>query len=168
MLCHPGRWTWFDWKLYICGLVFCQWELLPQHYQVVSPLPHSLGVTCITCTGRGTNKVISIDPMATVTTRKFPDSKVHGAKMGPIWHRQDPGGPHVAPKKTLLAGLFSILLWKMHCRTDSRLAPGQWKTSLQSNAVSHWLGANLKSALQHVPSFLLLHALDHHHHHHYH
>ena len=27
----------------------------------------------------------------------FPDSKVHGAKMGPIWGRQDPGGPHVDP-----------------------------------------------------------------------
>ena len=24
----------------------------------------------------------------------FPDSKVHGANMGPIWGRQDPGGPH--------------------------------------------------------------------------
>ena len=30
---------------------------------------------------------------------------------------------------------------------DSRLAPSQWETSLQSNAVSHWLGANLESAL---------------------
>ena len=27
----------------------------------------------------------------------FPDSKVHGANMGPIWGRQDPGGPHVGP-----------------------------------------------------------------------
>ena len=25
----------------------------------------------------------------------IPDSKVHGANMGPIWGRQDPGGPHV-------------------------------------------------------------------------
>ena len=24
-----------------------------------------------------------------------PDSKVRGANMGPIWGRQDPGGPHV-------------------------------------------------------------------------
>ena len=30
---------------------------------------------------------------------------------------------------------------------DSRLAPSQWETSLQDNAVSHWLGANLESAL---------------------
>ena len=32
-------------------------------------------------------------------------------------------------------------------RADSRLAPSQWETLLQSNAVSHWLGANLESAL---------------------
>ena len=27
----------------------------------------------------------------------FPESKVHVANMGPIWGRQDPGGPHVDP-----------------------------------------------------------------------
>ena len=27
----------------------------------------------------------------------FPDSKVHGANMRPIWGRQDPDGPHVGP-----------------------------------------------------------------------
>ena len=32
-------------------------------------------------------------------------------------------------------------------RADSRLMPSQWETLLQSNAVSHWLGANLRSAL---------------------
>ena len=25
----------------------------------------------------------------------IPDNKVHWANMGPIWGRQDPGGPHV-------------------------------------------------------------------------
>ena len=25
------------------------------------------------------------------------DSKVHRANIGPIWGRQDPGGPHVGP-----------------------------------------------------------------------
>ena len=32
-------------------------------------------------------------------------------------------------------------------RADSSLAPSQWETSLQSNAVSHWLDTNLESAL---------------------
>ena len=27
----------------------------------------------------------------------IPNSKVHGANMGPIWGRQDPDGPHVGP-----------------------------------------------------------------------
>ena len=32
-------------------------------------------------------------------------------------------------------------------RAASRLAPSQWETTLQSNAVSHWLGTKLDSAL---------------------
>ena len=39
---------------------------------------------------------------------------------------------------------FEKLLWW--------LVPSQWETSLQSNAVSHWLGANLESALMICPS----------------
>ena len=31
----------------------------------------------------------------TVHIDVMPDSKVHGANMGPTWGRQDPGGPHV-------------------------------------------------------------------------
>ena len=37
--------------------------------------------------------------------------------------------------------------WHGYHRDDSRLAFSQWETALQSNAVSHWLGANLESAL---------------------
>ena len=32
-------------------------------------------------------------------------------------------------------------------RADSRFAPSQWETALLCNDVSHWLGANLESAL---------------------
>ena len=32
-----------------------------------------------------------------VTIFAYPDSKAHGANMGPIWGRQNPGGPHVGP-----------------------------------------------------------------------
>ena len=35
-------------------------------------------------------------------------------------------------------------------RADSRLAPSQWEASLQINAASHWLGANLESTLVYV------------------
>ena len=44
--------------------------------------------------------------------------------------------------------LCSVLLGNLH-RGDSRLAPSQWETSLQSNTISHWLVANLESALLH-------------------
>ena len=35
----------------------------------------------------------------------FPDSKIHGANMGPIWDRQDADGPHVGPMNFFLSGL---------------------------------------------------------------
>ena len=42
--------------------------------------------------------------------------------------------------------MLQTVQWQMY-RADSRFVPSQWETSLQSNAVSHWLGANLESAL---------------------
>ena len=46
--------------------------------------------------------------------------------------------------------------WATICRADSRFAPSQCETSLQSNAVSHWLSTNLEWALildQCAPAF---------------
>ena len=44
---------------------------------------------------------------------------------------------------------WSMKMMKMFIinKVNSRFTPSQWETSLQSNAVSHWLGANLESAL---------------------
>ena len=42
------------------------------------------------------------------TCQCFPDSKVHVANMGPIWGRQDPGGPHVGPMN------FTIWVCKLY------------------------------------------------------
>ena len=39
-----------------------------------------------------------------------PESKVHGANMGPIWGRQDPGGPHVGPMNFAIWDT-SLLYW---------------------------------------------------------
>ena len=36
-----------------------------------------------------------------------PDSMVYGANMGPIWDRQDPGGPHVGP--------MNFAIWEHLC-----------------------------------------------------
>ena len=43
---------------------------------------------------------------------EYPDSKVHGANMGPIWGRQDPGGPHVSP--------MNFVIWVITLFTDYR------------------------------------------------
>ena len=52
-----------------------------------------------------------------------PDSKVHRANMGPIWSRQDPGGPHVGPmnfviweyQHSLYACLFHMVAIMHEC-----------------------------------------------------
>ena len=46
----------------------------------------------------------------------IPDSKGQGANMGPIWGRQDPGGPHVGPMN------FSI--WDSQTSTTAPLKFG--------------------------------------------
>ena len=48
--------------------------------------------------------------------RIFPDSKVHGANMGPIWGRQDPGGPHVGP--------MNFAIWACQCISCANLDYG--------------------------------------------
>ena len=49
---------------------------------------------------------------------KVSDSKVHGINMGPIWGRQDPGGPHVGPMNFAIwgskGGYRSQPLWKKY------------------------------------------------------
>ena len=56
-----------------------------------------------------------------------PDSKVHGANMGPIWGRQDPDGSHVGPMNEVqgapvAAGLLSsrrlLLNWQAQNRSE--------------------------------------------------
>ena len=44
-----------------------------------------------------------------VTTGKFPDSKIHWANMGPIWGQQNPGGPYVGP--------MNFAIW-VHCNAS--------------------------------------------------
>ena len=41
------------------------------------------------------NLIITVP--ADVLVLNTPESKIHGANLGPNWGRQDPGGPHVGP-----------------------------------------------------------------------
>ena len=55
---------------------------------------------------------------------------------------------HPNPVEYYRTARFKILSNKksfINIRADSRLAPSQWEMSVQSNAISHWMGANLES-----------------------
>ena len=56
-------------------------------------------------------------------------------------------------------------VWQSSLRAESRFAPSQWEMALLCNAVSHWLGASLESALSYFykPSNITWYciALDH-------
>ena len=39
--------------------------------------------------------------------RHLPDNKVHGTNMGPIWGRQDPGGPHVGAMEFAICAVMA-------------------------------------------------------------
>ena len=70
------------------------------------------------------------------------DSKVYGAKMGPTWGRQDPGGPHV--------GRMNLAIWDTPLHwgrvthkcvskitiigSDNGLSPGQRQAIIWNNA----------------------------------
>ena len=53
-----------------------------------------------------------------------------------------------------ISTITTLVLSAYTFRGDSRFTPSQWETSLQSNAVSHWLGANLESSLKFVLSLV--------------
>ena len=73
------------------------------------------------------------------------------------WHQPyaDFKSPPHHPTHANFTFSFQDLFLTVRCipeSPDSRLAPSQWKTWLQSKAVSHWLGTNLESALCTVSS----------------
>ena len=62
----------------------------------------------------------------------YPDSKVHGSNMGPIWGGQDPGGPHVGPMKFAIWEMliqWSLLSeWGIHGGWDNCSSVNEWIT----------------------------------------
>ena len=51
----------------------------------------------INCQANQTNYTVKLSGIIGLSHETIPDSKVHGANMGPIWGRQDPGECHVGP-----------------------------------------------------------------------
>ena len=51
-----------------------------------------------------------------------PDSKIHGANVGPTWGRQDPGGPHVGHTNLGIWGIYHRIfrtLWWLYTPSSS-------------------------------------------------
>ena len=55
----------------------------------------------------------------------YPDSKFHEANMGPIWGRQEPGGPHVGP--------MNLVIWVVipeYCCFSTRRLNSLWTSDI--------------------------------------
>ena len=50
----------------------------------------------------------SINELVSVSVQVVPNTKVCGANMGPIWGRQDPGGPHVVAMNFAIWGQLDL------------------------------------------------------------
>ena len=65
-------------------------------------------VTMLLCMYMPGEKCITINNLESlIHIWRIPDSKIHGANMGPIWGRQDSGGPHVGP--------MNLAIWDIIC-----------------------------------------------------
>ena len=77
-----------------------------------------------------------------IVKRAHPDSGQCKANPGTIYTP-----PCISRSNNFFSSSVVEAYWNNKRRTDSGLAPSQWKIQLKSNAVSHWLGANCDSAL---------------------
>ena len=78
----------------------------------------------------------------------YPDSKVQGANMEPIWGRQDPGRPHVGLQWSLLSGYEHNKLHVVHTPYDDRDLGHhwlkQWLVAWQHQAIT-WTNVDFSS-----------------------
>ena len=65
--------------------------------------------------------IIFVSSPSFIYRRIVPDSKVHGANMGPTRGRQDPGGPRVGPMNLATCGVFHNEYTYMNENIKSRL-----------------------------------------------
>ena len=129
------------------------------------------------------NKVIQKQAYRAWVSDSNPDSKVHGANMGPTWVLSAPDGPHVGPWTLLLSGKLLVIdmtqhwgiLWRrafIHSSSDGTLtnspvlctdvrSPAQWKvisfcakTRFSTKLIRSIRTDKIARALQRESSFL--------------
>ena len=96
---------------------------------------------------------IDFNPLST------PNSKVHGANMGPIWGWQDPGGPHVGPMNFAIWDWFQIYtgVWfniKMVSYQYSEFHCGDKTVVRSSDRLISTMGMTILSPQWEWPSYL--------------
>ena len=87
------------------------------------------------------SRVSQSTPVQVITCRLFganPDSKVHGANMGPIWGRQDPGGPHIDPMNFAIWEAFTCTNPDSIRPLATNVSEIQIKIKQFSFAKTHW------------------------------
>ena len=88
-----GEWYELDVKRWIRA-----WAHDPSmNHGIVITAEDTVGEPQVVSLGGYDNTYVSYGQWGLCLSGRFPDSKVHGANMGPIWGRQDPDGPHVGP-----------------------------------------------------------------------
>ena len=83
----------------------------------------------------------------------YPDSKVHGANMGPICGRQDPGEPHVGPMN--FAIWDSNRSWDLHVCFIFRLVNVEWVLVKARTMVAGWQVKSILG-LPHYKSYIFI------------
>ena len=61
-------------------------------------------------------------PLCPCRVDLYPDSKIHGANMGPIWGRQDPGGPQRWPHEPCYLGTYRYIHYQYLSRVTKLLS----------------------------------------------
>ena len=89
------KWTWFEFKMHFVWILY-----------IVAA--HSLPSKYI--------MKIKVNDTKHFFHKTLPDSKVHGADMGPTWGRQVLGGPHVGHVNL---AIWAVTVWSTLCKFDT-------------------------------------------------
>ena len=79
----------------------------------------------------GLNTTLDLNSQQTSHTLPYPHSKVPGPNMGPIWGRQDPGGPHVGPRNFAIWVVLCVLCCVEMCSIFFR-GPSQFRDAIST------------------------------------
>ena len=131
-------------------------------YLLVVAMSNAVAATAITAGGVTRMELFGgRRNMSYVLMDLIPDSKVDGANMGPIWGRQDPGGPLVGPMNfaTMYLGYYHqnccISYLRLQCHVSISFLSWRlrrfWESFILST-ISHWFVFKILL----VPPFVLL------------